>query len=82
VVPLVLAGYLRYLEGVDDEGNLFQQSPDPLLDELKGLPAKGVLKRKDVFGVDLYEDTLGKRVLEIYSNMKGVGNVRKELEAV
>lgn len=82
VVPVVLAGYLRYLEGVDDQGNVFEQSPDPLLDELKELSAKDVLKRKDVFGVDLYEDTMAKRVLEIYSNMKGVGNVRKELEAV
>ncbi len=82
VVPLVLAGYLRYLEGIDDEGKVFTQSPDPLLDELKQLPAKDVLKRKDVFGVDLYEDTMGKRILEVYSKMKGPGNVRKELEAV
>ncbi len=82
VVPLVLAGYLRYLEGVDDEGKVFEQSPDPLLEELKGLPAKDVLKRKDVFGVDLYEDTMGKRVLEIYSRMKGTHNIRRELEAV
>ena len=82
VVPLVLAGYLRYLEGIDDEGKAFEQSPDPLLEELKGLPAKDVLKRKDVFGVDLYEDTMGKRILEVYSKMKGQGNIRKELEAV
>jgi len=80
VIPVVLAGYLRYLEGVDDEGNVFEQSPDPLLDELKALPAKEVLKRKDVFGVDLYQDTLAKRVLEIYAGMQGKGNVRKELE--
>ena len=80
VIPVVLAGYLRYLEGVDDEGNVFEQSPDPLLDELKALPAKEVLKRKDVFGVDLYQDTLAKRVLEIYAEMQGKGNVRKELE--
>ncbi len=80
VIPFVLAGYLRYLEGIDDEGNAFEQSPDPLLDELKVLSAEEVLKRKDVFGVDLYEDSLADRVLEIYSTLKGKGNVRKELE--
>jgi len=80
IIPLVLAGYLRYLEGIDDEGNPFEQSPDPLLNELKGLPAKDVLKRTDVFGVDLYEDNLAARVLEIYVRLQGKGNVRKELE--
>ncbi len=80
VVPLVLAGYLRYLEGIDDEGNQFEQSPDPLLNELSRLSAKDVLKRADVFGVDLFEDTLAKRVLEYYTSMKGTGNIRKELE--
>ncbi|QFJ53836.1 mannitol dehydrogenase family protein [Pseudobutyrivibrio xylanivorans] len=82
IVPLVLAGYLRYLEGIDDNGKQFEQSPDPLLEELKGLPAKDVLKRQDVFGVDLYSDGLAKKVLAIHSEMKGVGNIRKELEAV
>ncbi len=79
-IPLVIAGYLRYLQGVDDNGNAFEQSPDPLLEELKVLDGKDVLKRVDVFGVDLYEDNLAKRVLEIYANMQGKGNVRKELE--
>ncbi|WP_044916851.1 mannitol dehydrogenase family protein [Butyrivibrio sp. WCE2006] len=82
VVPLVLAGYLRYLEGIDDEGREFEQSPDPLLDELKALSPEDVLKREDVFGVNLYEDNLARRVLEIYSDMKGNGNVRKELEKI
>ncbi len=80
IIPLVLAGYLRYLDGIDDEGKPFEQSPDPLLDELKGMPAKDILKRTDVFGVDLYEDNLASRILEIYSRMQGKGNVRKELE--
>ena len=82
IVPLVLAGYLRYLEGIDDNGKAFVQSPDPLLDELKALPAKDVLKRKDVFGVDLYSDGLAKKVLAIHAEMKGAGNIRKELKAV
>lgn len=31
LIPLVFAGWLRYLMAVDDEGNAFELSPDPLL---------------------------------------------------
>ncbi len=34
-IPLVFAGWLRYLMGVDDEGNAFELSPDPLLEDVK-----------------------------------------------
>ena len=80
LIPLVLAGYLKYLTGVDDEGNKFEQSPDPLLGELKELEPEEVLKRQDVFGVNLYEDTLADKILKIYEKMQGKGSVRKELE--
>lgn len=33
-IPLVFAGWLRYLMAVDDEGNAFELSPDPLLEYL------------------------------------------------
>lgn len=33
-IPLVFAGWLRYLMGVDDEGNAFERSSDPLLPEV------------------------------------------------
>ena len=39
LIPLVLAGYARYLKGVDDEGNAFAPSPDPLLAELQPIVA-------------------------------------------
>ena len=35
VVPLVAAGWCRYLLGVDDNGNKFDISPDPLLPDLR-----------------------------------------------
>lgn len=35
LIPLVFAGWLRYLMGIDDEGNEFEISPDPLLDTLR-----------------------------------------------
>ncbi len=34
-IPLVFAGWLRYLMGIDDNGNPFELSPDPLLDVLR-----------------------------------------------
>ena len=82
VIPFVIAGYLRYLEGIDDEGNAFEQSPDPLLDELKALSPEEVLKREDVFGVNLYEDGLADRALELYKQMQGAGNIRKVLKDI
>ncbi len=75
MIPLVLAGYARYLSGLDDDGNAFEQSPDPLLEELKTLTATytlggnndyGTLRklysRKDIFAVDLYEIGLGETI--------------------
>lgn len=35
LIPLVLAGWLRYLTGIDDNGEAFELSSDPLLDKLK-----------------------------------------------
>ena len=32
LIPLVFAGWLRYLMGVDDNGKTFDLSPDPLLE--------------------------------------------------
>lgn len=80
LIPLVLAGYLRYLKGVDDNGNRFELSPDPMLEELTKLSPKEVLMKKEVFGVDLFEDGLGERVLNIFEEFGNEsGSVRKVL---
>ena len=94
LIPLVLAGYARYLKGINDNGEAFEPSPDPLLSELQPIVAglevkegeqdfsclKALYTRKDVFGLDLYEAGLGKRiegmVAELYA---GKGAVRKTL---
>ena len=34
-IPLALAGWLRYLLGVDDEGHDMAVSPDPMLGQLQ-----------------------------------------------
>ena len=38
-IPLVIAGWCRYLTGVDDDLQTFEPSPDPLLAELQPLVA-------------------------------------------
>lgn len=78
-IPMVFAGYLRYLEGIDDAGKPFDQSPDPMLEELKALAPEEVLKRTDVFGVDLFEDSMAERTLLLYEQMKEIGGIRKVL---
>ncbi len=94
LIPLVLAGYARYLKGIDDEGNGFEPSPDPLLKELRqmvsGLEIKEeaqdfsclerLYTRKDIFGVDLYAVGLGTRIEAMVSELyAGKGAVRRTL---
>ena len=75
-IPLVLAGWLRYLLGVDDQGNPMELSGDPMLETLReamkdirfGDPAsvgdrlRPILSNPVLFGVDLYEAGLADRV--------------------
>ena len=80
LIPLVLAGYLRYLKGIDDEGKGFELSPDPMLDTLRELKPSEVLAYTEVFGNDLFADSLGERILKIYEELDaGPGSVRKVL---
>ncbi len=80
LIPLVLAGYLRYLNGTDDKGEAMELSPDPLLDKLTALTPVEVLKTSEVFGGDLFVDSLGERILNIYEELsKGPGSVRAVL---
>ena len=94
LIPLVLAGYARYIKGIDDEGKAFEPSPDPLLAELSAIVAplevkegpqdfsclKALYTRKDVFGVDLYEAGLGEKIEGMVAELyAGPGAVRKTL---
>lgn len=94
LIPLVLAGYARYLMGIDDNGNAFVPSSDPLLEELQGIVSslkvtseaqdfsclKQLYSRADVFGVDLYTVGLGEKIEAIATELfAGVGAVRKTL---
>ena len=96
-VALVLAGWLRYLMGVDDKGEAFALSPDPALESLRApfsglkLGAVGdlhsvaapVLSDPTYFGVNLYEVGLGEQVEALFAQLAGgTGAVRKALQAL
>lgn len=89
-IPLVFAGWLRYLMAVDDNGNPFALSSDPLLEEVcpyvaevrlgQAFDAKAVLsellKKKEIFGADLYEAGLAEKVCQYFTELTaGTGAV-------
>ena len=93
-IPLALAGWLRYLLAVDDEGNAFEVSSDPLKDELQaklaGIEAgkpetyngqlKGILNNASIFGVDLTTTPLADKIEQYFvAELAGPGAVRKTL---
>lgn len=94
LIPLVFAGWLRYLTGVDDRGETLTLSPDPLLERLCPLLAKAefgkqedaeallkeILKDREIFGVDLYEAGMARNVCRYFEKMmEGPGAVRRVL---
>ena len=80
IIPMVLAGWLRYLQGIGDDGQPFTISPDPLLEKVQGLPAEEILKDTSIFGVDLAAAGLTDKILASYQRMcEGPGAVRAEL---
>lgn len=46
-IPLAIAGWCRYLLGIDDQGNAFKPSPDPLLADLQHVLAPVKLGQPD-----------------------------------
>lgn len=85
LIPLVFAGWLRYLMAVDDEGNAFSLSPDPMLESICPYVKKmalgnvtmeeaqkllaPLLKNKDIWGVDLYELEMDTSVCKYFVQM-------------
>lgn len=93
-IPLVIAGWCRYLMGIDDNGNEFQISSDPMLETLKpyleniklgyrediSKNLRPILSDEKLMGIDLYEIGLGE-IIEGYFEefIKETGAVRKTL---
>ncbi len=94
-IPLAIAGWLRYLLGVDDEGKSFERSSDPMLEELtvalEGIrlgevPADlheklaPVLSNANIFGSDLYSAGIGEEIERLFAEeLQGPGAVRAAL---
>lgn len=94
-IPLAIAGWLRYLMGVDDNGNPMEISPDPTAEgiqkEMRGIcfgnpdSAKGklnrVLSNTSLFAVDLCQAGLSDKIENMFSEMlAGAGAVRETLK--
>ena len=85
VVPLVFALWLRYLMAIGDDGNAFELSPDPLLEECRkyvagiklgedsvgtgGAEIDALLHRAEIFGVDLFEAGLADAVKSYFAKL-------------
>lgn len=67
MIPLVQAGWLRYLMAVDDNGNAFEPSPDPLLEEAQ----KYVAEFK--FGESYSEAAIAEKVMPLLKNAQIFG---------
>lgn len=95
LIPLVFAGWLRYLMAVDDEGSAFTPSADPLLapagayvkdfalsDAPKDLSSLDkLLSNEKIFGVNLVEIGMADTVKNYFAELSsGVGAVKKTLE--
>lgn len=95
LIPLVLAGWCRYLLAVDDQGNQMDLSADPMLDTVRPYLSsislgktdgfrdalKPILSNEKIFGMNLYEIGLGEKVEDYFAELTdGVGAVRKTLE--
>ncbi|MGN0335566.1 MAG: mannitol dehydrogenase family protein [Lachnospiraceae bacterium] len=95
MIPLVFAGWLRYLMAVDDSGNTFLLSPDPLLDTVCPYVAdiqlgddcdvetllRPILENEAIFGVNLYEVQMAELVCDYFRELiAGPGAVRAVLK--
>lgn len=95
IIPLVLAAWVRYLLGINDEGKPFTVSPDPLYEtlaaQLSGIKPgdKGpfhkvlepIFSNEKIFGVDLYQAGLGKKAEAYFEElMAGPGAVAATLK--
>lgn len=82
-IPLGIAGWLRYMLGVDDMGNTYELAPDPMVPEIQaalssvvfGTPESltdqlhPILSNEKVFFIDLYKAGLGEKIEGMFREM-------------
>lgn len=94
-IPVAIAGWVRYLLALDDEGKPIELAPDPMVPELReqmstivyGEPdslkdqLKGILSNEVIFGVNLYEAGIGEKIEQIIrEEIAGPGSIRKTVQ--
>ena len=94
-IPLAIAGWLRYILGVDDKGGTYELAPDPMAKEMRerladiviGDPSsltdqlRWFLSNENVFFVNLYDAGIGELIEEIFrEEIKGPGAVRATVQ--
>lgn len=94
-IPLVIAGWFRYLLGVDDQGKEYTCSSDPMLsllqEKLKGMEVgnskvqeevlQEILSNKVLFGIDLCEIGMSHKIIQMLQEMlSGKGAIRNTLQ--
>ena len=94
LIPMVFAGWLRYMMAINDNGEAFELSPDPLTDTVRPYVEKltlggtvdaealrPILENTKIFGVNLYDVDMADTVVDYLQKMiAGPGAVRKTLQ--
>lgn len=90
-IPLGIAGWLRYMLAVDDEGKHYELAPDPMKEEiqelLKGIVVgqpetftdqlRPILSNERIFFTDIYQTGLGEKIEGMFREMiAGTGAVK------
>lgn len=82
-IPLGISGWLRYMLGVDDQGNAYELAPDPMNEEIQeqlsgivvGRPEtftdqlRPILSNERVFFTNIYENGLGEKIETMFRDM-------------
>ena len=82
-IPLAIAGWLRYMLAIDDDGNPFELSPDPMNDEIQEVlkdisignkdslkdQLKPILSNVHIFGSDLYAVGIGELIEDMFRDL-------------
>lgn len=91
-IPLGIAGWLRYMLAVDDEGEKYELAPDPMREEIQekfkdivvGRPEtftnqlKPILSNERMFFINLYQAGVGEKIENMFREMlAGPGAVKR-----
>ena len=82
-IPLGIAGWLRYMLAVDDEGKRYELAPDPMNEEIQeqlkdiivGQPEtftdqlKAILSNERIFFINIYQAGLGEKIETMFREM-------------